>query len=56
MTPVTVDLGTQVYDRSMIAIWIALGVAALLIASLFHLLLRIDALGARLDANRDRHG
>jgi hypothetical protein len=37
----------------MLAIWIALGIAAMLIGSVFCLMLRIDAVVARLDRRID---
>jgi hypothetical protein len=40
----------------MIAIWIALGVATLLIASVFCLMIRIDSVVARLDGRIDAVG
>lgn len=38
----------------MLAIWIALGVAAMLIGSVFCLMLRIDAIATRLDRRIDK--
>jgi hypothetical protein len=56
VTGVTVPRPTPGDDLGMIAIWIALGVATLLIASVFCLMIRIDSVVARLDGRIDAVG
>jgi hypothetical protein len=53
VTGVTVPPASVVHDQGMVAIGIALGVATLLIVSVFCLMARIDAVAARLDRRID---